>query len=336
MTHVSRKTLLRWLVGLAISGIFMWLVVRTTNLQQVAQTVTGSQKIYLIPTTLSIVVATALRALRWQLCFSPQDKLTYTQSASAYGAGSIAGQVIPARLGDLIRVYVLGQFSSASASKGLGTLVVERLSDMFAVVIFLAVLLPLFSLPSWIKLADGFAAAVAVVALVIVYLLARRGEDLREPGWISARHALHVGFGLLRQILDGFSAVKDPRRAVLILLVSFAVWAVQVLTYSMSFQAVHIPLGTKEGALMTFVLALTAIIPTGPGYAGSFELAAASVLGMFSVDRAVAIGYLEFTRIPTLLGLVIFAAASLLALKFSRPALAVGSKTASAELRSSA
>jgi uncharacterized membrane protein YbhN (UPF0104 family) len=208
--------------------------------------------------------------------------------------------------------------STASAVKALGTLVVERLSDLFAVVMLLTVLLPLFTLPSWIKIADAFAAALAVAGLVVVYLVARRSEDLPEPAWVAARRPLHLAFGVLRQIMRGFSAVKDPRRAALILLVSFALWITQTGGYAVSFSAVHIPLGWKEGGLTTGVLALTAIIPTGPGFAGSFELATQQLLALFGVDRTLATGYQEYTRLVNLLAGVVYCVVCLAALKARR------------------
>jgi uncharacterized protein (TIRG00374 family) len=219
----------------------------------------------------------------------------------------------------LVRAYVVGQVSGVSKSKALGTVVVERLADLFAVVIVLAALLPAFSLPSAIKVADGFAAAVGLATLVIVYLLAQRGERLEEPGWVAASRPPHVLFRLLVQLLEGFSAVKDSRRALVILLVSFAIWISQTGTYAVPFAALHIPLGWKEGALTTQVLALTAIVPAGPGFAGSFEIATQNLLAVFSVDPTRATCYLEYTRIPALIAVALYAAGALLVLKLSSP-----------------
>jgi glycosyltransferase 2 family protein len=316
---MNRRAWIRWIVGLAVSGVFLWLAFRSIDLGEVGRTIAAADQAYLAPAVLATLGTMFFRGWRWQLCFAPEDRVTFPQASAAYGVGITSAQVIPARLGDLVRIYVLGQCSSVSKSKALGTLVVERLSDLAAVVILLAALIPFFSLPSWIKVADAFAAVVTVVVLVVVFLLARHSSDLPEPRWVTSRQALHKAFGLLQQVLEGFSAIKDARRALMILGLSFALWLMQTGTYAISFGAVHIPLGWKEGALMTFVLALTAIIPTGPGFAGSFEIAAQQLLGLFAVDRALATAYLEYTRIPSLIAVVVFAMFGLLTLKLSRP-----------------
>lgn len=317
---MSRGAWLRWVIGLAVSGVFLWLAFRAVNPGEVWQEVTNADQRFLLPAIACTTITSFLRGFRWKLCFDRQDRVTFWQSNAAYSVGALAGQtVVPARLGDLVRIYILGRVSTASAVKALGTLVIERLSDLFAVVMLLTLLLPLFTLPSWIKIADGFAATLAVVGLVVVYLIARRSDDLVEPAWVARRRLPHLAFGALQQVMKGFSAVKDPRRAALILLASFALWITQTGTYAISFMALHIPLGWKEGGLTTGVLALTAIIPTGPGFAGSFELATQQLLALFSVDRTLATGYQEYTRLINLLASLGYCAVSLAALKFVRP-----------------
>jgi uncharacterized protein (TIRG00374 family) len=250
------------------------------------------------------------------LCFERSDHVSFWQANAAYSIGSLSGQtVVPARLGDLVRVWVLGQISTAGAVKALGTLVIERLADLFAVVMLLTVLLPLFSLPSWIKIADGFAAAIAVAMLALVYVIARRSEELTEPRWVTGRRPLELAFRVLLQVMKGFSAVKDPGRALSILVLSGFLWLSQTGTYAIAFSAVHIPLGWKEGALTTAVLALTAIIPTGPGFAGSFELATQQLLALFAIDPTRATGYQEYTRLINLIASVIYLVVCVSALK---------------------
>ena len=317
---MTRSAWLRWLLGLALSGLFLWLVFRGLNLAEVGRVIVSASPLALVPIVASMLAASALRVIRWQLCFEKTDGVTFRRALAAYSLGSASVQVIPARLGDLVRVYVLGQTSAVSKSKGLGTLVVERLSDLFTVVILLAAMAPLLPLPGWIKLGDAFAAALALLALVVVYLLARHSATLRQPGWVAGRRWTRAAFRLLVQVLAGFSAVRSPRRALAILAVSAALWVFQVASYALAFPAVHLSLGWKAGALLTGVLALSTIIPAGPGFAGSFEIAGAGVLALFGVDRAVAIGYLEYTRIATLLAVLLFGAAGLIALKLAGPA----------------
>ncbi len=316
---MTRGAWIRWLLGLAISAVFVWLAFRAIDPGEVWREIVSADQRYLVPATATTILTFVLRGIRWRLCFEPEDAVNFRQASFAYGVGVLSSQFIPARLGDLVRAYVVGQASPVSKSKALGTLVVERLSDLFAVVIFLAALLPAFDLPAWIKVADGFAAGVALAALVVVYLLAQRSEDFPEPGWVAARRPLHALFRFFVQILEGFSAVKDPHRALLILLVSFALWVSQTGTYSIPFVALHMPLGWKEGALTTQVLALTAIIPTGPGFAGSFEIATQNLLAIFGVDITKATSYLEYTRIAALLAVALYALGAFVVLKLTIP-----------------
>jgi uncharacterized protein (TIRG00374 family) len=315
---MNRKAWLRFGLGVVISAGFIWLAFRGLDLGEIGRRMAGAKPADFGLSVAAFMVASVLRSWRWQLCFEPADGVNFGQSFGAYGLGSLSTQVIPARLGDLVRVYVLGQNAGVSKSKGLGTLVVERLSDMFAVVIIIALLLPTFALPGWIKTSDLFAAAVALVTLGVVYALARKGAAIDEPGWVAKRRPLQLLFRLLVQLINGFSAVKSVRRGLLILLLSFGVWLAQIANYLTAATAMDLAFGWREAALVTCVLALSAIIPAGPGFAGSFELAAVGTLALFSIDRLTAISYLELTRVISLVGLLVWGGAGLLALRMSR------------------
>ncbi|MGH2519881.1 MAG: lysylphosphatidylglycerol synthase domain-containing protein, partial [Chloroflexota bacterium] len=132
------------------------------------------------------------------------------------------------------------------------------------------------------------------------------------------RRLLEPGGRLFLRLLDGFGAVKDARRGAAIVALAFLVWLLTVTSYVASFRALSIPLGWREGALLTGVLALVAIVPAGPGYAGSFELAAVALLGLFKVDSSVAVAYIEYTRIISLISLAIMTLLGALATRLRR------------------
>ncbi|SRR5581483_11601908 len=298
---------LRWTVGLAISAALVWLAYRDVPLDEMALLMVRSRRPELVLQVASTIVTMVLRGIRWRLCFEARDPISNAQSVAAYSIGSASGQVIPARLGDLVRVYVLSQATGVSKSKGIGTLVVERLSDLFAVLLILALLLPFFSLPSWIRISLGVGAGVAVAAFAAVYLLGRHSLNLSVPAWASGNRVLAGGIRLLAQLLQGFSVVNDLPRACSILLLSFCIWIVQASYYFWALEGMNLPLGWPVGALFTTVLALVTIVPAGPGFAGSFDLAAQSVLGLFNVGRTEALAYLNLTRLTTLVGIVLTA-----------------------------
>ena len=315
---MNRGAWLRWGLGLALSAVFVWLAYRGTDVQDIARRIASAKPADFALSILAFLAASVLRSYRWQLCFEGSDRVSFAESFGAYGLGALSTQVIPARLGDLIRVYVLGQSSGVSKSKGLGTLVIERLADLLTVVVLMAFLAPLFALPAWITAGTLFAAVAAVVVLVIVYLLARKGAALAEPGWVAARRPLKVLFGLMVQLINGFSAVTSARRGLLILLVSAAIWFFQIAQYLYCATALQLPVGWRAAALITGTQALATIVPAGPGYAGSADLAAVGVLALFNVGREAALGYVNLSRASALVTLVIWGAAAAVVLKVSK------------------
>jgi len=314
---MTRASWLRWLIGLGVSAVLIVLAYRGTDGKVIVDTIAHAQPSYTVASMFCLLASFAIRCWRWRLCFDPEDEVTIGQSVGAYGIGNASTQVIPSRLGDLVRVYVLGQCSGVSKSKALGTLVVERLSDLFTVVLMLTVMLPAFDVPASFKAADLTGAALAIAALIVVYLLARAGPDLHEPAWVRRRGFTHAAFGMMIQLLRGFSAVRSPARAAAIMISSFAVWGLTAVAYTLWFWAVSLPLGWTHGTLLTAIFALTAIVPSGPSFAGSFDLVGRTTLGLFGVDPSVAAGYVNYTRVVSLIAIAIFTVIALVPLKLS-------------------
>jgi uncharacterized membrane protein YbhN (UPF0104 family) len=140
-------------------------------------------------------------------------------------------------------------------------------------------------------------------------------------------------YGIVMLVIAGFGAVKSPRRGLWILAISALLWVLQASYYVVCLWALHLPVTWAQGALLTGLLALTAIIPTGPGFAGSFEVMTAAVLAGFGVAKEPAIAALQYSRITTILGVVLLTGLSFLLLRVvtklrPAPALADGSLTA--------
>ena len=99
--------------------------------------------IYLLFATLFLWASVWLRALRWRWLFRLN---TLPSTASLYRAelmGYFGNNVLPLRLGELMRAYLIGREWNLSKKYVFGTIVLERLLDTLTLVFF-AFLLILF------------------------------------------------------------------------------------------------------------------------------------------------------------------------------------------------
>ena len=84
---------------------------------------------------------------------------------------------------------------------------------------------------------------------------------------------------------DGLAVVARPRTLVGALAFSVVAWSASIGTFLAAGQAVGIELTVAQGALLASGVALATIVPSGPGYLGTFELTAVGICSLFGIER---------------------------------------------------
>src|SRR5574341_68090 len=129
---------LRFWIGMAISAICLYLAFQGVQLEQVANAMQGMDYLWLVPASVVFLSSYAGRVFRWQLLFSPQ-KMHLANVFHTLNIGYFLSNLLPARIGDLVRAYLIGDIEGVSKARALSTIIVERMSDGLAVVLLLAI-----------------------------------------------------------------------------------------------------------------------------------------------------------------------------------------------------
>jgi uncharacterized membrane protein YbhN (UPF0104 family) len=98
---------------------------------------------------------------------------------------------------------------------------------------------------------------------------------------------------------EGLAVAARPRTLSGALAYSAAAWVASVTTFVVGGQAVGVELSLAEGALLSSGVALATIVPSGPGYLGTFELTAVGIARLFDIpaDDAFAMALLVHAMI---------------------------------------
>ncbi|MGI8920237.1 MAG: lysylphosphatidylglycerol synthase transmembrane domain-containing protein [Solirubrobacteraceae bacterium] len=252
------------------------------------------------------LIATLLRAERWQRILRHHDvRIAYTEAAGLVMVGYMGNNVLPARGGEFLRAYLLGQ-KGATKRSILGTVIAERALDAAALgLLFLAFTLGVLGnvkLPSNTPLI----VAVAVVAFLLLVGLA----ILR---FARSHHLVERAWNFLRPFATPARALLSLHGVVL-LAVSLVIWGFEAGVYYMVSDAAGLGLGIS-GALYVMVLAnLFALIPAAPGYVGTFDAAvvfaakaAGNATGGIVTTYLLLLRFVLFVPITVLGAVVLFA-----------------------------
>jgi uncharacterized protein (TIRG00374 family) len=231
--------------------------------------------------------------------------------------GYLGNAVLPARLGEPIRAYLIARREKLDAVEAFGSVVLERVVDTatLAIVAFFAAVA--VNAPSWIVQATALAAigGTAVTAALVVIgpgrlmLLARR-VVARLP--IAARAE-----PVLRRLDDFARGIDRPSRSgavVVAAVVSAVCWMLDATTFWLVAQSIGVPVSPAAALLIGAVTVLGTALPSAPGYVGTFELAAATTAQALGVAAAPALALAVLAHAMTVLPIAVAGAISLIAM----------------------
>ena len=273
-------------IGVLISLASVYLVLRGVDLRQTADLLGGARPAWLLVAVAGIVADLVFRALRWQVLIRPICRVPLRRLSAYMLVGYLANNVLPARLGELVRSHYLGDREGISRSATLGTVVVERVVDTVVLVGIGAAAILILHVRGVVV--SAILVGVAIAGLLCVALVVALAAH-RLPG--AGRAAAFLNrwprfVGVATRLRDGLRVAALPRTVAAAALLSVAAWTCTVVAVLAVGQSLGIELTLGEGALLAAGTNLATAIPSGPGYLGTFEYAGQSIALAFGLGAS--------------------------------------------------
>jgi glycosyltransferase 2 family protein len=319
-----RRQLRTFVIALLTLGLLVFFFRKADPAAVWAET-KRADPILLILATILTALTYAIRALRWQSLLAPIGRTRYSVAFSTTVIGFAANALIPGRVGEVLRPYLLARRESLNATSAFATIILERALDMatvlilFAFFVFTSAASTISGDPAQlrlVKVGGGLAAASAVGGLVLLFALAGHPEQLggaalRVERVLPARLARLLAT-FLETFAQGLAVLRDPGRLVTALLLSFPMWLSIAAGIWLTSQAFHITFPYPGSFLVMTVLVVGVAAPT-PGGVGGFHAAYQFAVTAFfaapydrAVGAAIVLHALSFVPV-TLLGLAFMA-----------------------------
>lgn len=284
-----------WL-GLGVSLFFLaWALRQVGDLSTMGLALRDANYLYLIPALAVYFFGVWLRAARWHYLLRPLRALPVGQLFSVVVIGYMANDVLPARLGELVRAYVLGDRERLSKSAVLATIAVERTFDGLTMLGFMVLVGAFVPLDERLRLILQVAAGIFGVALVAFFVVASSPERALRLVGIAARplpaRARPLAESVAERFLAGLSVMQSWRLLMATFALSVAAWLCEAGMYYLIAIGFGLELGPAAYLLTTAVANLGGMIPSSPGYVGTFEWFALASLGLFGLAGGAALSY---------------------------------------------
>ncbi|RPH96958.1 UPF0104 family protein, partial [candidate division KSB1 bacterium] len=93
----------------------------------------------------------AVRAWRWQIMLGPIVRMRFMDVFAAMSIGYMANNVLPFRMGEVYRAHVVFQISGLSRTAAFGSVVLERMTDLFFMMPYALLGVLLYPLPGGLR-----------------------------------------------------------------------------------------------------------------------------------------------------------------------------------------
>ncbi len=313
----TRKRRLLILLGFAVSAFFLWIALRGTNFGDIGDALAGASLWWMAPMLGAYGLYYWIKAIRWRMLLQPMIDTKAREIFSPMMIGFMFNNILPAHLGEFVRMYLGARQLRLNNSQILATIVLERVFDMLAVILFfgLALLTAESVSPALIRTGWGVAAAGGVFLVFTAIYIAWtdaflrvlrkatffmprlgeiRGLSILKRGHEAVFHQLEIG-------VQGLHALKRPGLLIGIIVTSIAQWGLM----GLSAYCAMIAVGTEVQLSAAFVvLAATTFavtLPAAPGFLGSVQAAFTLALGPYGVSTATAFAASAYFHVPTYL-----------------------------------
>ena len=320
ISQLSQNSYFRAGLAIIISAVTLILSVRNVAFQDIWSALAKSDSRYVWLTLASVVANNLAKTIRWKVLFGDSgQKVSLWVIFKALLVGQTLNLIYPARIGDLSRIYIVGDRGAGRAFT-LGTIIVEKILDTLFYALLVLMLVLLIPLPAWM---GGWANKSVVVlisaslgATILLMVIAY------HPAWIIKSLDSLVGFAskrfprlnLLRALdwvhsgVSSLEILKSGKGLIYVTIWLVVSWVTALLNNHLALLALGIHLPLTASLLVLIVLQAGISIPSVPGRIGVFEYICVLTLAGFGISQAVALTYgvllhsIVFIP-PTLLGL---------------------------------
>ncbi len=289
-----RRFVVYFLLANLIGGLFLWLAARDLPFARIEEYVGHADLaqlgLWAAVFVLVYIVCHGARVFRWVYLVRPLSEEVEERTIHRVCAvGFTAILLLPLRLGELVRPYLLARRTGLSMSGVLGTAVVERVIDGLLMTGLLFITLATYSgtrATGFATTAGLIAAAIFVPALLVCMLaLWRRDWTLSVLRWLGnpiSKKLTEKATALLDDFIDGFQGLVEADDLGRYMALTALYWTTNIVSlWLLARFGFELDIGMWEMATVLPILVIGIMIPAGPALAGNFEFFMAKGMALF-------------------------------------------------------
>jgi uncharacterized protein (TIRG00374 family) len=289
-------------IGIVISVGILYAAFYRIDFRLLLKNLQGANYLYLFPIVFIIFVNMALRAVRWGYLLRPIKKIGFPNLFEGILIGFMANNVLPVRMGEFVRAYIIGRSERIRKSASFATVMVERLFDGLTVLALLVVVLLFIHLPpenihfkKILQMGGYLTIAIYGFTFAILVIIKTRTRWFLKVALFFTRpfpsRVAKNGISTIKSFKEGLVSVESTKTMLVSFFYSLAIWG--VFAYSIYFMGLSfgLKLSVSATAVVLLAICLAMMIPSTPGYIGPYHASVAYALVLYNIPLEKALSF---------------------------------------------
>lgn len=316
MKNLFVKSQYRHFLGILVSCACVGFILWKINLNDVWMAIIYFHWPILLWGMISLLFGYSMRIIRWSVILRAGGAQVSSITCAAPFLGSIAlNNILPMRLGDVVRALVFPTAIGVSKITATGSMVIERLLDLTTLLICLMIGLISNSkatLPDWMMSTAISLAVFVGISLMIIFLfsakLSKWCNDLAHRSTARWNRL----FLMLSALLGSFNAMSRIHILVITFVLSMFVWMGEAGLFWSLLQGFSLKANFSIAVTIMAIATLSTLVPSSPGYVGPFHLAAFAAISMLNGTPEQAASFAVLSHLSVWLPTTVMGAIALL------------------------
>jgi len=291
---------IKFWIGIAVSIFFLVLLSQKIDFNQLVIALKAVDYRFVLLAIVLTFISYFLRAVRWHYLLIGLKRIRLSSLFSATIIGYMANNLLPARLGEFVRAYLLAQREELETPAVFASLVIDRLFDGFTVLLMLVITLFTLRLPeamadAGVALRAGGVITFLIYCMVIVFLFLLKRQTMKMLSFLSImlkpfpQSFTDRLIPLLGSFIAGINLSFKGRHFGAVIVSSIMIWIFALLPVDMILRGFGVNLPITASMFILVLLVFAVMVPASPGFIGTYHYACFKGLSVFDIDASTSV-----------------------------------------------
>lgn len=298
---VKKKEAVIYYAGIGISLLFVIYAAVKMDFTKALEVILSANVIWLLPITVLNFVTFYFRALRWRYILQRSKEIPVLDIYSALCIGFMANMILPMRAGELIRAYLVSKKEKIKLSNVFGTIVLERMLDLFATIVLLVIVLfaaspPNISAEVWVSLKKGGVTITVLFVLAAIFLVTLVHNYTKVSSFMNyffrffSTGVSEKIENLLGSFRDGLKTLEEGKHIFAASIYNIFVWFTIIAMNFASLSMFNVDVSLEMTLVLSLFIVFGVMVPSSPGFVGPLHAGIIIALGLYGIQFDEALG----------------------------------------------